>query len=340
MAAGSRCEVAFVVVTWNSATHIRKCIESIVAHALPTQRLKTITVIDNASTDETPAILTELKGAVPGLRVTLRDRNIGFGAANNTGFAEVPARYYVLMNPDAWLVADSVSPALALLHANPAVAVCGLPLVFPDGSPQTHSYRFSSGKKWLLQLLGVRALAARAVRIRGLAALLARSRLGRDFALLHARPPIDLERAGSGQHTGSSSRVDWVCGAAMVVDGDFIREADGFDRRMFLYGEDEDLCIQAHRRGRSVVVVDAAPVVHELGWGANRFNRATADRKFLSLRHFIRKNVGSFADRLLMRLLLPFHVYGYRRFYRAWRAGKSREPECPEVGSGAPPGGA
>lgn len=340
MAAGFRGEVAFVVVTWNSAAHVRRCIESIVAHALPTQRLKTIAVIDNASTDGTPAILAELKGAAPGLHVTLLDRNIGFGAANNTGFAEVPARYYVLMNPDAWLVADSISPALALLRADPAVAVCGLPLVFPDGTPQTHAYRFSSWEKWLLQLLGVRALAARAVRIPGLAAVLARSRLGRDFALHHARPPFDLERAGSGGHTGSSHPVDWVCGAAMVVDGDFIRETGGFDRRMFLYGEDEDLCIQAHRRGRSVAVVDAAPVVHELGWGANRFDRVTADHKFLSLRHFIRKNVGSPVDRLLMTLLLPFHVYGCRRFYRAWRAGKRREPVRPDVESGTPSGAA
>ena len=71
MAAGCRREVAFVVVTWNSAAHVRKCIESIVAHALPTQRLKTIAVIDNASTDGTPAILAELKGRVPGLHVTL-----------------------------------------------------------------------------------------------------------------------------------------------------------------------------------------------------------------------------------------------------------------------------
>jgi len=322
MAAGSLREVAFVVVTWNAAGHIRTCIESIVAHALPAGRPASIVVVDNASTDGTAAILAELAGALPALRVRRCEQNIGFGAANNVGFAEVPARRYVLLNPDAWLVADSVTPALALLEAEPSVAVCGLPLVFPDGSPQTHAYRFSSGKKWLLQLLGVRALAARLARVRGLAPLLARSRLGRDFALLHARPPIDLANVRPGEHTGSSRPADWVCGAAMVVDGDFIRESGGFDRLMFLYGEDEDLCIQARRRGRRVVVVDAAPVAHALGWAANRFNRATADWKFQSLRHFIRKNVPGAADRLLMTLLLPFHVYGYRRFYCAWRARK------------------
>lgn len=323
MVAGSQPEVAFVVVTCNSAPHVRACIESIVAHALPTKSPKTIIVVDNASADGTAAILTELAGKVPGLRVTFCERNLGFGAANNLGFAAVPARYFVLLNPDARLVADSVTPAVALLAAQPSVAVCGLPLVFPDGSPQTSAYRFSSWKKWLLQLLGVRALAARAVRIRGLSALLSGCSYGRDFALLHARAPIDLERVRQGEHPGSSRPVDWVCGAAMVVDGDFIRETGGFDRLMFLYGEDEDLCIRAHRRGRGVRVVDAAPVAHELGWGRHRFNRATADFKFDSLRHFIRKNIDGPFDRLMMRLLLPFHVYGYRRFYRAWRARKT-----------------
>ena len=324
MVDGCRTEVAFVVVTHNSAIDVRKCIESIVRHALPQEPLKTIVVIDNASTDGTAAVLAELKQTVPGLRVTLRDRNSGFGAANNTGFAEVPARYYVLLNPDAWLLADSVSPALALLDREPAVAVCGLPLVYPDGSPQTHAYRFSSWKKWLLQLLGVRALAAGLARNRRLAALLSRCRFGRDFALLHARPPVDLERVRPGEYTGTARSADWVCGAAMVVDGNFIRDSGGFDQLMFMYGEDEDLCIQAHRRGRGVVVVDAPPVAHVLGWGLNRFDRAAADRKYLSLRYFIRKNHPASVDRLLMSLLLPLHVYGYRRFCRAWRPGRDR----------------
>lgn len=323
MDAGCQPEVAFVVVTCNSAGHIRKCLESIVAHALPERRRKTIVVVDNASTDGTAAVLAELAGRLPGLRVTHCERNIGFGAANNLGFGAVAARYYVLLNPDAWLVADSVSPAVALLAAEPAVAVCGLPLVFPDGSPQTSAYRFSSWKKWLLQLLGVRALAARAARIRGLAALLSRSRYGGDFARLHARPPIDLERVRPADHTGAAHPVDWVCGAAMVVAGDFIREAGGFDPRLFLYGEDEDLCIRAHARSRRVVVVNAAPVAHEFGWGRNRFDSATADHKYRSLRHFIRKNIHGSFDRQMMTLLLPLHVYGCRRLHRAWRARKS-----------------
>jgi hypothetical protein len=326
MADGCRREIAFVVVTYNSATAVRKCIESIVTHALPQEPLKTIIVVDNASTDGTAAVLAELKATVPGLRVTLHDRNSGFGAANNTGCAEVPARYYVLLNPDAWLLADSVSPALALLGRESAVAVCGLPLVYPDGSPQTHAYRFSSWKKWLLQLLGVRALAAGLARNRGLAALLSRCRFGRDFALLHARAPIDLERIEPGEYTGASRPAEWVCGAAMVVDGDFIRDSGGFDQLMFLYGEDEDLCIQAHRRGRGVVVVDAPPVAHVLGWGANRSDRTAADGKFLSLQYFIRKNVPGSVDRLMMSLLLPLHVYGYRSFCRAWRPGRNRNP--------------
>lgn len=332
MATGCRSEVAFVVVTCNSANHIRKCIESIVTHAVPAACLKTIVVIDNASTDGTAAILAELAGTVPGLRVRLCERNIGFGAANNIAFAEVAARYFVLLNPDTWLVADSISPALTLMAAQPAVAVCGLPLVFPDGSPQTHAYRFSSWHKWLLQLLGIRALVARCARVRSLSALLSRCRYGREFTRIHARPLLDLKRVRLGEHDGTSCPTDWVCGAAMIVDGNFIRETGGFDQQLFLYGEDEDLCIQAHRCGQSVVTVNAVPVVHIMGWSANRGDRGdrgdrdtrlTADCKFQSLRYFIHKNIPGPGSRLIMRLLLPFHVYGYRAFDRIWRTRKT-----------------
>ncbi|NTU74011.1 glycosyltransferase, partial [Candidatus Roizmanbacteria bacterium] len=167
MGSGNQFDIVFVVVTYNSAQHIRSCIDSICTHFADSMCSSLIVVVDNASSDGTMAILNDLQKTVEGLHVVFLDRNIGFGRANNIAFNTFSARYYVLLNQDAWLLADSVSPALAAMEKNRNIAVCGLPLVYPDGTPQTYAYPFSSWQRWLMRLLGLRELAARLARFRG-----------------------------------------------------------------------------------------------------------------------------------------------------------------------------
>ena len=103
----------------------------------------------------------------------------------------------------------------------------------------------------------------------------------------------------------------------MILEGGFVKSSRGFDQNIFLYGEDEDLCITAHDLGRRVVVIDVPPLVHVFGWGKNQFNSKVARLKYTSLKYFISKNITKTFDRLLMRLLLPLYVYGWRRLYMA-----------------------
>ncbi|NTV47482.1 MAG: hypothetical protein HGB11_13405, partial [Chlorobiales bacterium] len=133
---------------------------------------------------------------------------------------------------------------------------------------------------------------------------------------------LAIDQVKPGQFSSALRQTDWVCGAAMVLPGDFVRETGGFDPAIFLYGEDEDLCIEARRRGLDVVVVDTVPVVHVFGWGVNRFNPRVADLKYESLSYFIRKNISSLSSRIMMLTLLPLYIYGWRRFFYAWRGGQ------------------
>jgi hypothetical protein len=317
---GSRAEITYIIVTYNAARYIRRCVGSIRRwHAVNGRGARpAIVVVDNASSDGTQAILDELAASGRDLRVVRMDRNIGFGPANNVGFREMPSRYYVLLNADAWLVGNSFAPAIAALESDPRAAVCGLPLVYPDGSPQTYAYQFSSWHKWLLQLCGVPAAVKWLASRRAAVALLRRIPYGSEYVRSHSRVRIDLDRVDAGNFNGDTRSAAWVCGAAMVLRGSFVRECGGFDPGIFLYGEDEDLCREAHRRGQRVIIVDAVPVVHVLGWGETGMSAVVADLKYGSLRYFIAKNMRNPVERALMRLLLPFHVYGRTRFYRAW----------------------
>ena len=108
--------------------------------------------------------------------------------------------------------------------------------------------------------------------------------------------------------------MDWVCGAAMVIQGKFIHAIGGFDANIFLYGEDEDLCISAHKKSLRVITIDIAPIVHVFGWGGNRFNQTVAELKYHSLQYFISKHFTGISA-LMMRILLPVQIFGWR-FWR------------------------
>lgn len=302
-----------VIVTYNSEKDVENCIRSVDKY-FPSVHTgqAAVCVVDNASSDKTPSILERLNAEFDWLNIFRQPENLGFGRANNVAFSKIKSNAYFLLNADAYLVADSLTPALELMKSKPEIGVMGLPLVFPDGRPQSFSYVFSSWHRWLLFLIGARNVAILFLRNRCISKFLTAIPYGQNFVRTHARPPLDTNNAAALQEVATLElqSADWVSGAAMLLSHDFVRASGGFDPNIFLYGEDEDLCIQAHNNGFDVVTLSTIPVVHVLGWGGNSFRPKVARMKYDSLRYFIKKNIKGRFSRVLMRALLPFYVYG------------------------------
>jgi len=83
--------VSVVLVTWNSAPFLRRCLEGINQQ---TYRDRELIVIDNASSDDSREI------APPRIA---NETNRGFAAAVNQGIAAAKGEFVLLVNPDAFL---------------------------------------------------------------------------------------------------------------------------------------------------------------------------------------------------------------------------------------------
>lgn len=94
-------------------------------------------------------------------------------------------------------------------------------------------------------------------------------------------------------------RVDWVCGAFMLLGSAAFRQVGGFDERYHLYCEDVDLCLRLQMSGHTLVQASGATIVHDAHRNSLRHPR-----------HFV-WHVHS-----LLRL---WRSSAYRR-YRNWRA--------------------
>ncbi len=90
--------VSVVLVTWNSAQHLPRCLDAIAQQTWPDVEL---IVVDNASEDDSLALAARAF-------VIRNDSNRGFAAAVNQGIAASHGEFVLLCNPDAFLARDYI----------------------------------------------------------------------------------------------------------------------------------------------------------------------------------------------------------------------------------------
>jgi GT2 family glycosyltransferase len=196
-----------------------------------------IFVVDNASPNEADrSSISCLEGVHP----ILLDRNLGFGAANNLAAERGSGDLLLFLNNDTITREDFAGTVIEAFHADPSVGIVGPRLLNEDGTPQ-----LSCGK---LPWLGREAIDRVLYRQSG-----SRTRLG----LWHARRSSTRRRY-----------VGWVTGAALFIRAELFRQLGGFDKTMFMYFEDKDLCARTLQAGYSVLFLPETSVIHLLGASA------------------------------------------------------------------------
>ena len=115
MASPGKPAVSVVIVCWNSAAYLPRCLE-----ALGLQRFSDFETIlvDNASTDGSTAGIVQ---AHPRIRLQLKvlPTNVGFAAASNIGARLAAGTWLALLNPDAFPEADWLSRLVNTAASHP-----------------------------------------------------------------------------------------------------------------------------------------------------------------------------------------------------------------------------
>ncbi|HET8548825.1 MAG TPA: glycosyltransferase, partial [Bryobacteraceae bacterium] len=90
--------VSILMVTHNSAEYVAHCLRSVRENT--TWPKFEVLVLDNASTDETPAAVERCAERDSRIALLAHDRNAGFAAANNIAAEKARGEYFVLLNAD------------------------------------------------------------------------------------------------------------------------------------------------------------------------------------------------------------------------------------------------
>ena len=108
-------KVAVVILNYNGASMLAKFLPSVIEYSPGAG----IVVADNASTDDSVAVLRE---SFPTVRLIQLDRNYGFAGGYNRALREIDSQYYLLLNSDVEVTAGWVEPLVATLTNDQAVA--------------------------------------------------------------------------------------------------------------------------------------------------------------------------------------------------------------------------
>lgn len=248
--------VSIVVVTWNSAAYLPRCLEGIARQTWPAVEL---IAVDNASSDDSVALIEEFEAPAVGAReskeASRADRepaaprptphvtiirnpaNAGFARAVNQAVAVARGEFVQLVNPDAFLDPGYVERLIA---------------AFDAAGPG-----FGAATGTLLRGEGAAIRATGVIDSKGIRM----TRGGRHLDIGQGRRDGE-ENRGLVPLDGSLNEVFGVSGAAPMYRRTFIDDVtvDGqfFDEDFFMYREDADLAWRGRLFGwRALHATDA-----------------------------------------------------------------------------------
>ena len=115
--------------------------------------------------------------------------------------------------------------------------------------------------------------------------------------------------------------VDFLDGAALVCHLEFFRKIGGFDEKIFLYYEDDDLCYRIRRHGHKLIYVASSAVCHERNGSSSggmaleylRSYHAAESRMFLSRKYSLPLDLARERRRSFVHLLKSIAALNTRK---------------------------
>lgn len=225
--------LSILVVSYNTKDLTLECLASVFDQTQ--EGSFELIVWDNASIDGSTEAIESLYG--DRVRLVAGRENIGFAAANNRAAELAAGQRLLLLNPDTVVLDRAIDELVSFADKHPMSRIWGGRTLFRDRT-------LNASSCWGQQT--VWSLACQAV---GLSVLFRRSNL------------FNPEGMGGWNREGTRT-VDIVSGCFLMIQADLWNALGGFREEFFMYGEEADLCLRAHRMGAQPIVTSDATIIH------------------------------------------------------------------------------
>lgn len=203
-------------------------------------------LIDNSPTDELKTLISH-----PKVEYIFNPSNPGFGAAHNIAIKlamEKDSMYHLVLNPDVYFDKNTLKGLTDYLMNNPEIGNIMPKVFYPDGRIQHLCKLLPTPYDWI----------------------------GRRFNpfknMVEKRNEIFELR-----FTGYNKTMDvpYLSGCFMFLKLDALRQVGFFDEKIFMYGEETDLCRRLINGGYRTVFYPKVNIYHHFEKGSHKSWRLT-----------------------------------------------------------------
>ncbi len=289
--------LSIIIVAYQSRDEIGACLGSIpreLARADGTRGAVEVCVVDNSAAASAAArgageterggkgergrggegddVGERVRRDFPWVDYVAAETNLGFGRANNLGFAKTRGAFVLFLNPDTVCTAAALEHCVARLEADRAIGLISPKLVTADGTMDL-ACRRSIPTLWD----GFCRASGLAGKWPGCAWV-----AGYNLTFLPEAETYDVGAINGAFMMGAR----WLFAAEVAADGAV------FDERFFMYGDDLDLCIRVNDAGFRVVYDGRVAITHLKGVSVAKdfdvMSRAIFDaNREVYLKHFV-----------------------------------------------------
>ncbi len=223
---------SIIIVNFNTRDITIKCLQSIYEHTKKTEF--EIIVVDNNSSDSSVEVI---KRKFPRVRLINNKHNAGFGTANNQAAKIAKGKYLLFLNSDTYLTEDSIDQIINWTKNHPYADVVACKTMDTDNNLQ-----FSIG--FFPTLIRIKAWAL----------------FFDDLPIINKYfPAYHLENDRWYKQT---REIDWAQGSFMFMKREVFQKTNGFDEKMFMYGEEVELQMRIRSLGYHIYFVPITSIVH------------------------------------------------------------------------------
>jgi len=254
-------DISFIIVNYKTQELVAGAIDSINIYAKGFNW--EIIVVDNDSQDGSVEFLRE---KYPKVKVIREKQNLGFGRGNNVGVKQAKGEYLFFFNSDAYLTDTSLSKLLDRTREIENLGAIAPLILNTDKSIQQSGGYFPTLLKIFLWMSFIDDLPGGA-----------------------ALKPFHIDHDGFYK---KERELDWITGAAFMVPAEVFKKVGGFDREIFMYGEDVDLCYRIKKAGYRVLMYPESRIVH-IGQGSSgKISKSAILGEYKTILHVYEKHQG------------------------------------------------
>jgi GT2 family glycosyltransferase len=232
-------DVSIIIINYKTPKLVANCLQTIL------EKTKNVTyeaiIVDNSSEKKETEQLQMALSSFAFAKIVVPSANLGFGGGNNFGASFSFGDYLLFLNSDTLLMNNAIYNLFSAMKSDSSIGVAGANLYSRNGKPGTS---FWENEQTIDEIKRENRLIN-----------IVKKHFHRNDGFNYTNERLEI--------------FGLISGACMMIPKKVFKAVEGFDKDIFMYGEDSLICKQIKTLGYSLVNIPNAKIIHLEGGSDN-----------------------------------------------------------------------